>query len=442
MHAMAREAADLARFFTDPQSVPPTLATARRATISGVVLERAPDHPDKEALREDSFRTLARHLAYKAALRDLIAAWNGVGVTPLLFKGFYLAEFVYPSPAQRVYNDVDVYVEPEHAERACAVATQTGWQVVWRADGRDQPFWARRGPSHGHEIAELHLRQLDIKLDLHRRLVHNSHTRVRWHRVQSRLTDAAVRAAIETSWEGLRVRVPRPVDAVVYGLALSRCWSADAWHVKPRDYADIEALRDHRGVTREELVERAKQLGVSRTVALFLRRCDPYRRTFVLDPPGWKVRWWNLRVIPERGFHDLIRDTMGARDFVADAVNGTLALMRTAPVAASAIDFTRRRIPIEEWVGRHRACGSPRGGLGRQRWRRFRRAIHRHQRLRRVDPSQRSTVATLAAFAWLRRHGYPAELVDIDGQRYAARLSLEGETLSPTPLAGDDHDDG
>ena len=440
MHVMARTSSGLAHFLTHPRGDPPTLTMARRATISGVVLARVPDHPDKEALRDDSFHTVARHLAYKAALRDLFSAWNTAGVTPLLFKGFYLAEFVYASPAMRVYNDVDVYVEPEHVDRACAVATHAGWHVAWRADGRDERFWAQRGPSHGHEVAELRLGHLGLKLDLHRRLVHNSHARVRWHRVQTRLTDAAVRAAIVTPWEGLRVRLPLPVDAVVFGLALNRCWSADAWRVKPRDYVDIEALRDRCGVTREALLDRAKELGVSRTVAIYLRHCDPYRRTLVLEQPRWKARWWNLLVVTERGFHDLVRDAMGVRDFVADNVNGTLALVRTGSVAARAIDFARRRTPIDEWVARYPEGGSPRVAIGRQQWRRFVRAIHRHQRIRRVDPSERPTVATLAAFAWLRLHGQPAELVDIDDQRYAARLSLEGVTLSPTPLKNDDDD--
>ena len=439
---MARSSSDLARFLTEPHSDAPSLDTARRATISGVVLERAPQHPDTKSLREDSFHTLARHLAFKAALRDLFRAWNAAGVTPLLLKGFYLAEFVYASPALRVYNDVDVYVEAEHAERACTVAERVGWHIAWRADGQDQDFWAQRGPSFGHEFAELRLGHLDLKLDLHRRLVHSSHPRVRWHRVQSRLTDEAIQAAVLTTWEGLNVRLLRPVDAIVFGLALNRCWSPDAWRVKPRDYVDMETLRDRCGVTRDALVQRAKELGVSRTVAVFLRHCDPYRRTLVLEQPRLSARWWNLNVITERGFHDLTRDALGVLDALTDKVSGTFALIATAPVAASAIEFARRRTPIDQWVDMYAVCASPRVTIGRKRWRRFLRAIHRHQRIRRVDLSERSTIATLAAFAWLRRHGHPAELVDIDDHLYAARLTLAGVTLSSALHMDEEADDG
>jgi hypothetical protein len=45
--------------------------------------------------------------------------------------------------------------------------------------------------------------------------------------------------------------VPSPVDSVVFGLALNRCWGADEWHVKPRDYADFEAIVARHGVTRD-----------------------------------------------------------------------------------------------------------------------------------------------------------------------------------------------
>lgn len=426
--------AELAQFVVGTGGTAPTLAAARRAALSGIVLERVPDHPNRRELHADTLRTLRRHLTFKAALRDLVSAWNEIGVTPLLFKGFYLAEFVYRSPTQRVYNDVDVYVDPEHVERACDAAVRVGWHVAWRADARSQHFTAQRGPNHGHEIAELHRQELNLslKLDLHRRLVHNSHNRVRWHRVQSRLTDAAVRSAVATTWEGRDVRLLAPVDAIVYGLIINRCWSADAWQLKPRDYLDFDTLRTRFGLTREAIVERADELGVGRTLAIFLDRCDPYHDVFILERPGWRVRWWNLRVVRERGFHDLIRGAVATRDLTADAASAGLALLRTAPIAARAVRFARHRVHIARWIELHPVRSTSPTRVGRHRWRHFVRAIHRHQRLRGVEDGDRSTVAALAAFAWLRWRGLPAELVDIDEDRYTARLVLDGATLTPT----------
>ena len=131
-HARAEPSADspVARFLVGASNTPPALEEVRRATLSGVILARVPDHPHQTELRLDAFRTAARHLATKTELHRLFLAWNEAGVVPLVIKGFYLSEFVYSAASLRVYNDVDVYVQPDQALTACEVASRVsagGW---------------------------------------------------------------------------------------------------------------------------------------------------------------------------------------------------------------------------------------------------------------------------------------------------------------------------
>lgn len=417
----------LARFLVGQPAPPPPLDTVRRATLSGAVLSRLPDHPDRATLRQDVLHTATRHLAVKAALRDLFVAWNGIEITPLVVKGFFMAEFVYPSAGLRVYADVDLFVEPERVAEACTEAARLGWQVVWR-DGEPDSLWsARRSGYRGHESAKIRHPGLDIDLDIHRRLAHNYHDRVPRFRVQSRLTAAAVSNAIQVTWEGSRLRLPQPVDAAVFGMAINRCWSADGWRIKPRDYCDLEALRAKYGLQRSAIVARARELGVERTVAIYLSRCDPFRQRLMLGPPRLRARWWNLQVMRERGPRDAIRDAMS----VVKAFEHLVMLARAWPLAHRAVRFVQRGTPIAGWVVRHPLTTTHPRTVSSRAWSTLRSAIHRHGRLGRVAEGERHGVAALVAFAWLRRHGYPVELRAEGDDMRTAELTLDGRTLLP-----------
>lgn len=422
-----RPAADtpLARFLVGLPTPLPTLGDLRRATLSGAVLARVHDHPDRTAIRQDTMFTATRHLAVKAALRDLFGAWNGIDITPLVVKGFYMAEFVYPSAGQRVYADVDLYVEQERVAVACDEAARLGWQIVWR-DGEPDRLWsARRSGYQGHESAKIRHPGLDIDLDIHRRLAHNSSNRVPRYVVQTRLTAAAVSNAIHVTWEGTRLRLPAPVDAVVFGIVLNRCWGTDAWRIKPRDYCDLEALRAKHGLERSSIVARARELGVERTLAIYLSRCDPFRRRLMLAAPRLRSRWWNLRVTRERGPHDPIRDTLT----VVEEIERWAMFARAWPLARQAARFVQRRAPIADWTVRHPVRTIHPRVVSSKAWSILRRAIHRHGRLGSVAEGEQHAVAALIAFAWLRRHGYPVELRAEGDDVRSAELTLDGRTL-------------
>ena len=439
-----RPAADtpLARFLVGDGIPPPSLETVRHATLSGVVFDRAPDHPVYAGLRGEVLKITGRHLAFKAALRALLQAWNELGVQPLVFKGFYLSEFVYPSPSQRVYHDADVHIPPDRVAEACTVARRLGWDTVWRVDEPDDPLASRHAGYHGHEAAQLRHRELDLKLDIHRRLVHNSHSRVPWFGVQTRLTAAAEQDATAVDWNGVQLRCLRPVDAVVFGLVLNRCWSPDAWQVKPRDYCDLDALRSKFGLERDAILMRARELGVRRTVEIYLGRCDPFRRRLFLSAPGWKTRWWNALVVTERGPHDLILAGKATVTAVTDAWVGTIMLARTWSLAHHAIRHVRHGGSVPAWTARYPIAAGQQRVVGRRAWTRLVRAVHRHQRLRWVDAAHRPAVAALAGYAWLARRGYPVELVaSLDDVSRTAWLRLNGTPVRTQASASPDHEE-
>src|SRR5690606_14264745 len=80
----------------------------------------------------------ARHATVRRSVIELLDAWREVGIEALLFKGFYLAEFVYQDSSIRTYSDVDVGLRskkglslPELATSAAAEARRHGWHVSW-----------------------------------------------------------------------------------------------------------------------------------------------------------------------------------------------------------------------------------------------------------------------------------------------------------------------
>src|SRR5690606_15833362 len=88
---------------------PPPEAVIRAARLEGYAYVALPsDHPLRARLRANYLGALARHEAIKREIAPLFRAWNDAGITPLLMKGFHMAEFVYPAPGMRFHGDVDV----------------------------------------------------------------------------------------------------------------------------------------------------------------------------------------------------------------------------------------------------------------------------------------------------------------------------------------------
>ena len=424
-------ASALERYLFGDERAHPDLATLRAYGLTGHAFVRLPEHPQRDSLRSDFISATARHLATRLALAPLLRAWDAAGIAVLAFKGFQLAEFVYPSAGLRMYADVDLLVAETQAALACDMARSAGWRIDWRADAADD-LLAAHGPEYlGHEAASLSHGSLDVRIDVHRRIVHNSHNRRPAHHVARRLSEAVMAAATVAHVEGAPVRIPQGVDALIVGLALNRCWGSDAWQVKPRDYADFEALIARYGLTTDAVLERARVLGVSRTVRTYLRRCDPRSERLVLGVPSWwERRWWNLRAVPERGSRDLERLPLEFADLAREAA----MLVRMLPL----VHRVRRQLRAGgslsiEQLNRpaRRRSGAPEGAVTGQDWRRLRRGLQRALRLLGVAAGERESAAALAAFHVLRQRGLDVRLAPAEPDAPAGipRLHYRGETL-------------
>src|SRR5262249_39801475 len=103
-------------------------------------------------------------------------------------------------------------------------------------------------------------------------------------------------------WDWIDVREPSPVDMLLVGLVLRRCWSSDDWNIKPQDVVDFRYIVSRFDVTRDALWGRARTLRCERTLAAFLERCDPddgrLHLTPVTAPDRRRLR---RRAFPERG---------------------------------------------------------------------------------------------------------------------------------------------
>lgn len=82
-------------------------------------------------------------------------------------------------------------------------------------------------------------------VDMHRWVIHCV---LPWNRVQRRITEAVWERAETLEWAGARVRVPAPVDSLLVGLVLQRCWG-DRWLLKPHDALDFRLITERLGDT-------------------------------------------------------------------------------------------------------------------------------------------------------------------------------------------------
>lgn len=413
----------------DPRRLPPvgTLRAHGVAPYAYTVLDRS--HPARSELARDFRHATVRHVAIRAKLAELVRAWRDAGIETLVFKGFYLAEFVYDIPARRPYGDVDALIRPEDAIEASRVAQELGWRETWSA-GREPTMYARRSQARseryaGHEIINLDAPALGLRLDVHRRVAHNEFGRVG---AQERITTQAWRAAQVVAWEGTHLHIPQPTDALLIGLVLNRAWGRDEWRLKATDLLDFRALTGAFGLTRRDLERRAGELGCRRTLQVFLRRCDGFVSNVDLDPPSfWQRLRWGFAILPERGHPTLELVTVRALDEALRA----LELAREVPSVIRAL-----RAP-EHAAAEARRAGMPVSGrrkepLSYHRWERLKRAVKRGLVLfgGRSGLDLRRYALALA-FA-LRRRGFDAcvRSDDEDGDGSAGfRLEIDGNPL-------------
>lgn len=336
-----------------------------------------------------------KHWAHKALVLPLLRAWHAEGIETLLFKGFYLAEFIYGQALERPYNDVDVLIHPCDAGRARALARDLGWREVW----------AREASLYRFSHEETNLRKTEVLIEPHRLILD---TATPWHSVQRRITEAAWTDANLVDWEGFQVRVLQPVDSILMGIVLARAWSGgDDWQLKASDYCDLEMLSAAANLSQADLERRAESLHCSRTLQLFLARCNPWLGVHNPEPPSKldKERWY-VSVMPERGHLGLERLLMSASRLpgtLRDALH--YGFFRTNGVqqnSENSLNFKEKE--------------------------RIVRGVKLAAKLRWTSEADPCIKRSEAFFAALAQAGYPVRLElgqDANGQRHA-RISMPG----------------
>lgn len=368
-----------------------------------------------------------RHEQNRALVQGLVREWARADVTTLLFKGFALAEFVYPEPAWRPYSDVDVAIDERHLEAACDAAQRLGWRVAWRAGAAVDP-WSHHGEEYcGHELMLLQ-HASGLNMDVHRRLLHNNDNRVPRFAHQSRITRAVWDTAVPADLGGVSVMVPSREDMVLVGLVLNRYWSGDRYELRATDYLDLQRLLDTEsgdGQARAQVLrQRATELGCSRTLAAFLRRCDPMSGAFSLRHLSKaECARLDLELASEHGHRPMERLPRDVAGLVSQAIG---ALTELPLVLRAERDLAAGRADLGEV---RRAEPAP---LTHGSWWRRKAAVSTATKL--VSGARRGRVpARLLALALarsLRRDGIDVELaVGEDGSTDSPTLLYQGRNL-------------
>jgi len=366
---------------------------------------RVADGPPGPSPRQEWLAALARHHDIKAELVPLIASWRAAGIESLLYKGFFLSEFVYPAPGQRFHGDVDVLIRREHKRAALEIARRLGFEERWNFNA----------PTHRryHGLAMLYRPRGATELDIHWAVT----SRVIGRRaVQLRLTDAFWAHSELRQWEGTFVRTPSAVDAVLFGLVLDRCVGEGFVGFKPYDAKDLELLMERAGATEDALRRRANELGISRTagLALALLRAGRTRTTAWVRLRGCAVGLVECGFVrTPRLLLRLMRGPRLAWDVLV-AIPTILQARRLLRSAGDVRDVLRALTPESPPTAR---------GSRLARWRSAR-AIRWAFRLLPFGPRRGVCLPrSLAVYATLRRQGWPVQFVS--GVRRGAS-GLEG----------------
>jgi hypothetical protein len=373
---------------------PPSVAALRQTQLASYAYTVLPaEHPWRTELRSDFLAACVQHHAIRRDVAPLLAAWCDAGIPAMFFKGFHLSEFHYAVPSTRFHGDVDVLIHPAHAERAVGVARDLGWDDAHHS-------------ARAHGICGLRAPGAPVTMvDLHRFPLHGS---FRWSRRRRSITEAIWQRAHERAWEGTVVHVPDPTDAFLL-LVLHRAWGAERWRLKPHDVLDVRALMERAGVTLEAVRARAAELGCSRTLGLFLDRCNPAAgRLELAHPSRMAALRWDLAVMAERrtpglGVERLLLRLAHAPGALVDVIAALPTLFRVERALRAHTDLRQLLAALTPAV-----APTPSSWRARARAARGIRWAVRLLRLRAGGPC---VVRSLALYIAFRRLGWPATFV-------------------------------
>ena len=251
-------------------------------------------HTRSSEFRADYIGAATHHALTKKWVLELVRAWNAAGLEPILLKGFALAEFEYPHSAHRFYGDVDVWLSPQDAAVAAQIGIALGWHQIWSPE-----TWL---DGYKHEEAMLFSPNRQVMLEIHGGMV-------KARRFDSRLeqfTQKMVQSSISRDWEGVKVRVLEPQDALIFML-LDRA-QGDRWGRKIFDVLDARLLIEKYHLSKHDVQARARELKCINTLKAVFQSFDPWQGRLQLDPPTRLERWkWSFQARHDFGFQELER---------------------------------------------------------------------------------------------------------------------------------------
>jgi hypothetical protein len=285
------QSCNLAKYLLSNGQEPVSLKVLREAGLMGWAFHRSKVlDPDRVLLKKGVLESVARHALTRTRLDELVKKWNLIEFEPLIIKGFSLSEFVYNKPDERTYGDVDILLPDKDAERIVEIGQECGWIENYRLDN---------SLGYDHEYSHLFTVDRLVRIDLHLELLQAD----TFSKKRKRFTDAIRDCAIKQELLGGIIRIPQPVDQAVV-LLINRRWG-DRWARKATDYTDLLAIKERYSVTREDVMDRAKELGCSRNIALTLETCDPWLKKLKLGrPPRWQQILWDLQCSSELGSYE------------------------------------------------------------------------------------------------------------------------------------------
>jgi hypothetical protein len=218
---------------------------------------------------------------------------------------------------------------------------------------------------------------------------------------------------------------------LLIGIVLQRCWGGDRWHLKPHDVLDVRALMERHAIALDALAARAETLGATRTLALFLERCNPAAGVLSLHAPTLAdCRRWERAVRAERS-------PLGERELLLSRVVKlpavTVDIPRALPALIAAHRALRRAGSIPAML--RSLAPTPRATRGdRRRVYRYVRGIRWGARLLPRHAGGDCVLRSLALYMMLRKDGWPAHFVsgvrrDASGVVGHAWVELDGVVL-------------
>jgi hypothetical protein len=243
------------------------------------------DSPFRRDCAADFGRGWARFQSMLPALEELLSAWHRAQIDVTVFKGFAMAQCVYPHTALRYFGDVDLYVPPTQIPAALA-AMPAGWRHA-------SVF------SASHEAGYLRPANRSVAIDLHCAFFPAVDFRKpRFERMTRQLLERRFPIACGPA---ATVQSLQLVDLALIGLAVNRGWGGENWRLKPHDYLDLHYLRE-RGVSEKDIEDRARDLGLMRTWQSYALICNPYRSRLDFSHSrrsGFTRLRNDLRILPE-----------------------------------------------------------------------------------------------------------------------------------------------